>query len=92
VEITYGPVKRGSTIERHGLDFEDCAQVFDGQTLDGLDDRKDYGEPRTITVGYLRGRMVVIVWTLRDGARRIISMRKANAREKKRFGKQLGES
>jgi uncharacterized DUF497 family protein len=39
----------------------------------------------------LRGRMVVVVWTRRGNARHIISMRKANDREKARFGKRLEE-
>jgi uncharacterized DUF497 family protein len=47
---------------------------------------------RMITVGHLGNRMVVIVWTERGGARHIISMRKANGREQKRYGKQLGRS
>ena len=38
-----------------------------------------------ITVGFLGGRMVVLAWTLRNGARRIISMRKANDREQKTY-------
>ncbi|MGD0563427.1 MAG: BrnT family toxin [Roseiarcus sp.] len=45
------------------------------------DDRRDYGEDRFITIGFLDARMVVAVWTRRSGARRIISLRKANDRE-----------
>jgi uncharacterized DUF497 family protein len=37
-------------------------------------------------VGFLDGRMVVVAWTPRGEARRIISMRKANEREQERFG------
>ncbi|ELT9129660.1 BrnT family toxin [Salmonella enterica] len=48
-----------------------------------------YGEIRYITAGTLDGRVVVLVWTPRDNARRIISMRKANEREKTRFKKYL---
>jgi hypothetical protein len=36
------------------LDFEDCVEVFAGETFDYPDDRRDYGEPRMITVGILR--------------------------------------
>jgi uncharacterized DUF497 family protein len=49
------------------------------------DDRQDYGETRYLTIGHLRGRMVVIVWTPRGGDRHVISMRKANDREQTRF-------
>ncbi|SPC11592.1 hypothetical protein CT19431_40291 [Cupriavidus taiwanensis] len=47
--------------------------------------RERYSEPRYITVGMLDGRMVVMVWTTRGKARRIISMRKANEREQARY-------
>jgi uncharacterized DUF497 family protein len=42
----------------------------------------DYGETRYITIGFLDERMVVLVWTPRGDIHRIISMRKANDREK----------
>jgi uncharacterized DUF497 family protein len=54
------------------------------------DVRFDYGEARFVTVGLLSGRMVVLAWTPRGNARRIISMRKANEREQERFGPRLG--
>ena len=63
-----------------------AGDVFEGATLTIEDDRSDYGETRFITVGYLDARMVVLVWTPRNASRRIISMRKANDREQKRFG------
>ncbi len=67
----------------------DADVVFAGPTLTTLDDRKDYGEPRYITIGTLHNRMVVIVWTKRGPARRIISMRKANDREQHIYGPDL---
>ncbi|MBM3582607.1 MAG: BrnT family toxin, partial [Alphaproteobacteria bacterium] len=54
------------------------------------DDRRAYGERRYITAGWLRGRLIVLVWTPRGTARRIISMRHANDREKALFEKNLG--
>ena len=56
-------------------------EVFAGTTLTVEDDRQHYGEDRFITIGFLDGRMVILVWTPRNGVRRIISMRKANERE-----------
>ena len=35
-----------------------------------------------MTIGFLAAVMVVLVWTPRDGAYRIVSMRKANERER----------
>ena len=59
-------------------------------TVTAEDARFDYGEPRLTTVGVLRGRMVIVVWTPRGEVRRIISMRKANEREIARFAQALG--
>ncbi len=56
-------------------------EVFAGATLTVEDDRRDYGESRFITVGFLDCAMVVLVWTLRTEAYRVISMRKVNERE-----------
>ena len=92
MRITYDPAKREKTLADRELDFEDAAEVFADPVQTDEDTREDYGERRYVTVGYLRGRMVVVVWTPRDGdERRIISMRKANAREQAAFGQQLGE-
>ena len=72
-----------------GIDFADAALVFSGTTLDYQDDRKDYGETRMISVGYLHSRLMVVIWTPRGDSRHIISMRKANEREQTRFGQRL---
>ena len=42
-----------------------------------------------VTVGHLEGRMVVVVWTPRGRARRVISMRKANDREQAHYRERL---
>jgi uncharacterized protein len=91
MKITFDPVKRAATLAERGLDFADAAQVFRGDTLDFPDERRDYGELRMLTVGHLRERMVIMVWTPRGNGRHVISMRKANAREKARFGKRFEE-
>jgi len=89
MKITFDPAKSARTLQERGLDFADAEEVFAGLTLDFEDDRFDYGEVRIITVGHLQGRMVIVVWTPRNDARHVISMRKANDREKARFGQQL---
>ena len=81
MRIAFDPEKRQATLDERGLDFRDAAHVFAGYTEDRVDDRKDYGERRVISAGLLAGQLVVIVWTRRGTARRIISMRKANAKE-----------
>ena len=50
------------------------------------DDRRDYGEERFRLYGRVAGRLFVIAYTRRETATRIISARKANARERDRYG------
>ena len=87
--ITFDPLKRAATLYKRGLDFKQAKEVFEGIHLTRADDRRDYGEPRIISAGTLDGRIVVMVWTSRGSARRIISMRKANAREIKKLAPHL---
>ena len=61
-------------------------EVLAGPTLTVEDDRQDYGEDRFITIGFFDATMVVLVWTPRDRAHRVISMRKANERERTLYG------
>ena len=88
--IVFDPAKRAQTLAGRGLDFADAASVIDGVKYQFVDDRFDYGEERITTIGLLDGRMVVVVWTRRGEDRHVISMRKANEREQRRFGRQMG--
>ena len=63
-----------------------AADVFAGATLTVEDDRQDYGEARFITIGFLDDAMVVLVWTPRGSACRLISMKKANERKRRLYG------
>lgn len=88
--ITFDIAKRDKTLAERGIDFMDAALVFEGRHFTLADDRREYGEARFVTVGLLHERMVVMVWTPRGEARRIISMRKANEREQDRYRHRLG--
>lgn len=50
-----------------------------------LDDRYDYGEDRYQAVGFIDNRLFVVVFTIRGDDIRVISLRKANNREQKRY-------
>jgi len=78
--------KQAINLHKHGIDLKDAAQVFlDSQRLDVSDHRKDYGEERRLTVGLAYDRVWVVVYTQRADAIRLISARKANEREQKRY-------
>ena len=72
-----------------GIDFANPDEVFAEPTYDFADTRRDYGEQRMISVGFLNDRMTVVVWTYQGNTRRIISMRKANEREIDQYSRYL---
>lgn len=77
------------TLALRGIDMADAEGVFAGPHLTAEDERFDYGEQRFLTVGFLRQRMVIVAWTPRGDVCRVISMRKANAREIARYAEAL---
>jgi uncharacterized DUF497 family protein len=89
--ITYDPAKREWTLRERGLDFEHAKDVFADLTIDIPNLRRDYGEQRINSVGHLNRRLVIVCWTPRGNSRHIISMRKANEREKARYAQRFEE-
>ncbi|NJM30483.1 MAG: BrnT family toxin [Rhizobiales bacterium] len=85
MKLSWDEAKRRATLEQRGLEFADATEAFGRLEYIIEDNRRDYGERRYISVGYIRARLCVLVWTPRDGGRHIISMRKANAREQERY-------
>jgi len=85
MDVSFDPQKRRLTLTKRGLDFADAGTVFEGRTITVPDNRFSYVEDRYVTAGFLAGRCVVLVWTPRDGSRRIISMRYAHAAERRRW-------
>ena len=74
MKVEFDSHKRTLTLAKRGLDMARANEVFEGDCLTFKDDRRDYGEVRFITVGFLDDRMVVVVSTQRADIRRIISM------------------
>ena len=89
MNFEFDQVKRDKTLLERGLDFARAAEVFDGLHFTGQYKRMDHEEDRFITVGWLDDDMIVMVWTPRGEVRRIISMRKANDREKTLYASYL---
>jgi len=86
---TWDEAKRQATLRDRGLDFADAEEIFEGRALTLRDERRDYGEPRWITAGWLRGRFVMIAWTPRGEGRQIISMRHGHADEEEYYREQM---
>jgi len=83
--ISGDPRKNESNIKKHGIDFRDVPELFEGPCLEGIDGRFDYAEERVIAFGEIQGRVIAVVYTCRDGRRRIVSARKATKAEAKTF-------
>ncbi|QGZ64884.1 BrnT family toxin [Paraburkholderia acidisoli] len=90
MQIEFDANKRDWTFVERGLEFGRAAEVFLGPHHTRPDARRHYGEDRYLTIGLLDQRVVVVVWTQRGHARRIISMRKANEREIAYFARNSG--
>jgi uncharacterized protein len=83
VKITFDEAKRLKILEERGLYIADSRSVFESEYVEIEDDRKDYGERRYRVWGFLHGQRVSLVWTSRDGSRRIITLRHAHEPEHK---------
>ena len=81
--------KRLANIRKHGIDFLDVPEVFDGDTVTVEDNRYDYGEQRFVTLGLLQGILVAVVHTERGDSTRIISTRKATKYEQRIYFEKL---
>lgn len=73
--------KAAQNLARHGVGF-DAIRAFDWETCHTDEDRRvAYGEARLISLGLIRDRLHVAIWTVRGARCRLISLRKANQRE-----------
>jgi uncharacterized DUF497 family protein len=77
--------KRAANLAKHGLDFADVVFLAWETAQLLIDDRRDYGETRYQAFGLWTGRLCVVAFTIRGEKFRLISFRKANAREVRRY-------
>ncbi len=91
MRFEWDEAKRRANIRKHGIDFVDVPRVFRGVTVTIEDTRFDYAETRFVTLGLLKGRVVVVVHTEPEDVIRIISARKATKNEEKNYFKQIAD-
>lgn len=73
---------------KHGFALEVAPLIFDGPYIEEEDRRRDYGETRFVATGPIAefgGRVCVVVYSWRGSTRRIVSFRKANDREVRKY-------
>ncbi len=74
--------KRDANFEKHGVDFNEVENFEWDSAIETIDDRKDSEEQRWIAVGRIISRIYVVIYTIRNKNIRVISLRKANTRER----------
>ena len=83
--------KGRSNLTRHGIAFEDAIRIFDGPTLEKVDDRFDYRETRVYAIGVANGLEVTVIYTdVSESERRIISAWRAERHERAAYWQSLG--
>jgi uncharacterized DUF497 family protein len=84
----WDPNKAKSNLKKHGVSFADAVGVFEDENAITIQDEHER-EDRFITIGRdFLSRILVVVYTFRDIVLRIISARKATARERKLYEEQ----
>ena len=85
MDISFDPEKSARNDAERGLPFSMVEDFIWDTALVATDERFDYGEDRWIALGYIGARLFVLVFTETKDGIRVISFRKANAREAKRY-------
>ncbi len=89
MEITFDPRKDVSNTAKHGVSLALASELEWGALLAQSDTRRDYGELRMIGYAPIGARVFCVVFTDGGDQRRVISLRKANAKEVKRYARQI---
>ncbi len=89
MEFEWDETKRQTNLHQHKVDFVRVLPAFsDRGRKVVVDDRRDYGEVRFNMLGQVGDRVFHVTYTLRGEVICIISARKANERERKRYERQ----
>ena len=89
MQLEWNEAKREKTLVERGLDFADVAFADWTMALTAEDMRVSYPETRFVTMAPIADRLCVFAWCWRGASMRVISLRKANARERKRYAETL---
>ena len=85
MQITFDEAKDRANQSKHGVSLSEAAKLEWDDALIWHDTRRDYGEARMIALGAIGERVYCVVYVDREDVRRIISLRKANNKEKKLY-------
>ena len=85
MDFEFDPAKEEANLAKHAVSLTLAEVLFAGPHVSVQDDRFDYGEVRQVAFGCILERLFVCVFVDRGSTRRVISLRKANSREVKRY-------
>jgi uncharacterized protein len=85
MEIEFDPAKRDVVLAARELDMARCSEAFDEFHLTKPDERHSKSEQRFRSLALLDDTVVIIAWTPRGNLRRIVTMWKANDRERQSY-------
>lgn len=89
MNVTFDPAKDAANLAKHGLSLLDAVGLEWEAALVWSDKRRDYGEPRMVGLVPVNDKLFCVVFVDRPPEqateRRIISLRKANNREVRRY-------
>jgi uncharacterized protein len=85
MDYEYDDDKSERTFRDRRIDFDFAARVFDGDFVEYEDRRRDYGERRLVAIGPIDRSLFAVIYTWRNGRRRIISARRASRRERRAY-------
>jgi uncharacterized protein len=84
MQYTWDEDKNYRNLTLHGIVFEDAVRIFEGPTVEQIDDRFDYGEKRVYAIGLVNGLEITVIYTDRtEEERRIISAWRAEPQERR---------
>ena len=86
MDFDWATAKDAANRAKHGIGLDQAAHLDWDNGVRFQDQRHDYGEKRQLVYARIEGRLHACVYVLRDGRRRIISLRKANKREERDYG------
>ncbi|MBP9219378.1 MAG: BrnT family toxin [Sterolibacterium sp.] len=85
MHTTFDSTKDAANFAKHGVSLAWAADMEWDSAVTWPDTRRVYGEPRQCGIGYIGLRLFFVAFVDRADGRRIISLRKANSREEKRY-------
>lgn len=89
MQIEFDPTKNNKNILERNLSFERAVEIDFTSAKFIIDDRRDYGEIRKIAICYLDKRLHILCFVEVENGIRVISFRKANSREAKKYEKPI---